>query len=124
MHFHIQYLRNELMEQNFLKIVEPYDVVEIEYVARKMDLPKEEVGKWVLDDAKIVRKLSQMILDKKLLASLDQEKGLLIMLPESSEHEIAEDAIETIDMMTEVVDVLKTRADAYNAKLQDMCLVC
>lgn len=44
MHFHIQYLRNELMEQNFLKIVEPYDVVEIEYVARKMDLPKEEVG--------------------------------------------------------------------------------
>ena len=114
MHFHIQYLRNELMEQNFLKIVEPYDVVEIEYVARKMDLPKEE----------IVRKLSQMILDKKLLASLDQEKGLLIMLPASSEHEIAEDAIETIDMMTEVVDVLKTRADAYNAKLQDMYLVC
>ena len=44
MHFHSQYLRNELMEQNFLKIVEPYDVVEIEYVARKMDLPKEEVG--------------------------------------------------------------------------------
>ena len=78
----------------------------------------------MLDDAKIVRKLSQMILDKKLLASLDQEKGLLIMLPASSEHGIAEDAIETIDMMTEVVDVLKTRADAYNAKLQDMYLVC
>ena len=78
----------------------------------------------MLDDAKIVRKLSQMILYKKLLASLDQEKGLLIMLPASSEHEIAEDAIETIDMMTEVVDVLKTRADAYNAKLQDMYLVC
>ena len=123
MHFHIQYLRNELMEQNFLKIVEPYDVVEIEYVARKMDLPKEEVGKWLLDNAKIVRKLSQMILDKKLLASLDQEKGLLIMLPESAKHEIAEDAIETIDLMTEVVDVLKTRADAYNAKLQDMYFV-
>ena len=65
-----------------------------------------------------------MILDKKLTASLDQEKGLLIMLPESTEHAIAEDAIEAIDMMTEVVDVLKTRADAYNAKLQELWSVC
>lgn len=71
-----------------------------------------------------MRKLSQMILDKKLTASLDQEKGLLIMLPESTEHAIAEDAIEAIDMMTEVVDVLKTRADAYNAKLQELWSVC
>ena len=71
-----------------------------------------------------MRKLSQMILDKKLTASLDQEKGLLIMLPESTEHKIAEDAIEAIDMMTEVVDVLKTRAEAYNAKLQELWSVC
>ena len=41
--FHSQYLRNELMEQNFLKIVEPYSVVEIGFVAKKMDLPVEEV---------------------------------------------------------------------------------
>ena len=32
------------MEKNFLKIVEPYDVVEIGFVARKMELPEEEVG--------------------------------------------------------------------------------
>ena len=31
------------MEQNFLKIVEPYSVVEIGFVAEKMDLPIEEV---------------------------------------------------------------------------------
>ena len=42
--FHMNYLRNELMEQNFLKIVEPYDVVEIQYVADRMKLPIEEVG--------------------------------------------------------------------------------
>lgn len=40
----MDYLRNELMERNFLKIVEPFEVVEIAYVARKMDLPQEEVG--------------------------------------------------------------------------------
>lgn len=41
--FHMNYLRNELMEQNFLKIVEPYNVVEIQFVAEKMDLPVDEV---------------------------------------------------------------------------------
>lgn len=39
----MNYLRNELMEQNFLKIVEPYNVVEIQFVAEKMDLPVDEV---------------------------------------------------------------------------------
>lgn len=32
------------MEQNFLKVVEPYDVVELSFVAEKMELPLEEVN--------------------------------------------------------------------------------
>ena len=31
------------MEQNFLKVVEPYDVVELSFVAEKMELPLDEV---------------------------------------------------------------------------------
>ncbi|KAM7458725.1 hypothetical protein BLSTO_00503 [Blastocystis sp. subtype 1] len=112
--FHMRFLSNELMEKNFLKIVEPYDVVEIGFVARKMELPEEE----------IVRKLSQMILDKKLSASLDQGKGLLIMLPSASQHVLAENVLSTITELNEVVDALKVRADAYNAKLQEMWRVC
>ncbi|KAK8818200.1 hypothetical protein WA556_006021 [Blastocystis sp. ATCC 50177/Nand II] len=108
--FHMRFLSNELMEKNFLKIVEPYDVVEIGFVARKMELPEEE----------IVRKLSQMILDKKLSASLDQGKGLLIMLPSASQHVLAENVLSTITELNEVVDALKVRADTYNAKLQEM----
>ncbi|KAM7453767.1 hypothetical protein BLSTO_05480 [Blastocystis sp. subtype 1] len=108
--FHMRFLSNELMEKNFLKIVEPYDVVEIGFVARKMELPEEE----------IVRKLSQMILDKKLSASLDQGKGLLIMLPSASQHVLAENVLSTITELNEVVDALKVRADAYNAKLQEI----
>lgn len=61
-----------------------------------------------------------MILDKKLNASLDQGRGLLVMLPPPEEHEIAVKAVETIDMLNEVVDALKTRAEVYNAKLQEM----
>ena len=69
------------MEQNFLKIVEPYNVVEIQFVADRMKLPVEEVGLVEGSKVKIIRKLSQMILDKKLQASLDQGKGLLILTP-------------------------------------------
>lgn len=108
------------MEQNFLNVVEPYDVVELSFVAEKMELPLEEVNVKEKDKMQIVRKLSQMILDKKLNASLDQGRGLLVMLPPPEEHEIAVKAVETIDMLNEVVDALKTRAEVYNAKLQEM----
>jgi 26S proteasome regulatory subunit N6 len=69
----------------------------------------------------IVRKLSQMILDKKLNASLDQGKGLLVLLPPLEEHVTAVKTVETIDLLGEVVDALRTRAEVYNAKLQEMC---
>ena len=72
----------------------------------------------------IVRKLSQMILDKKLNASLDQGKGLLVLLPPLEEHVTAVKTVETIDLLGEVVDALRTRAEVYNAKLQEMCVVC
>ena len=45
--YHMQYLRNELMEQNFIKIVEPYDVVELSFIASKMQIPLQEVCRMV-----------------------------------------------------------------------------
>ena len=49
--FHTRFLSDELMEKNFLKIVEPYDVVEIAYVAKKMELPESDVGAGERDEA-------------------------------------------------------------------------
>ena len=49
--FHTRFLSDELMEKNFLKIVEPYDVVEIAYVAKKMELPESDVGESERDEA-------------------------------------------------------------------------
>ena len=43
MKFHINYLQNDLMEKNFLKIIEPYSVVEIQFIAKKMELSESEV---------------------------------------------------------------------------------
>lgn len=104
-----------------MKVVEPYEVVELEFVASKMQLSREEVFHNNANHTQIVRKLSQMILDKKLNASLDQGKGLLVLLPPSEEHVTAMKTVETIDLLGEVVDALRTRAEVYNAKLQEMC---
>ena len=49
--FQTRFLSDELMEKNFLKIVEPYDVVEIAYVAKKMELPESDVGAGERDEA-------------------------------------------------------------------------
>ena len=49
--FHTRFLSDELREKNFLKIVEPYDVVEIAYVAKKMELPESDVGAGERDEA-------------------------------------------------------------------------
>ena len=104
-----------------MKVVEPYEVVELEFVASKMQLSREEVFLINANHMQIVRKLSQMILDKKLNASLDQGKGLLVLLPPLEEHVTAVKTVETIDLLGEVVDALRTRAEVYNAKLQEMC---
>ena len=42
------------------------------------------------------------------------------MLPPPEEHAVAVKTVETIDMLNEVVDALKTRAEICNAKLQEI----
>lgn len=66
---HLNNLHNELLEKNLAKIIEPYSVVEIDYVTSQIGLP--------LND--ILAKLSQMILDKKINGILDQGRGSLII---------------------------------------------
>merc|ERR1712159_956408 len=64
---HVNDMYDEMLQNNLCRIVEPYEVVEIDHIAQLINLPRELVE----------TKLSQMILDKKLLGILDQGAGCL-----------------------------------------------
>lgn len=70
--------------------------VQVEYVAKSINLPMENVE----------RKLSQMILDKKFHGILDQGEGILIVFEEAEIDETYELVLDNINSMGKVVDTL------------------
>ncbi|KAG1843332.1 hypothetical protein DFJ58DRAFT_38658 [Suillus subalutaceus] len=93
---HLAALYDTLLQQNLLRIVEPYSVVEIDYVAK-------QVGQgWQVVEAK----LSQMILDKVFHGVLDQERGCLIVFDELEADNTYGAAIGTLEQVSKVIDSL------------------
>jgi 26S proteasome regulatory subunit N6 len=66
---HLENLKNDLIEKNLIKIIQPYSVVQIDFITNSIGLPLSE----------ITMKISQMILDKKINGILDQGRGCLII---------------------------------------------
>lgn len=97
---HLSALYDTLLEQNLLRIIEPYSQVEIEHVARGVKQPVREVE----------IKLSQMILDRTLHGILDQGAGCLVVFEEQKKDESYEAALETLKHVSNVVDSLAQKA--------------
>ncbi|KAJ2778023.1 26S proteasome regulatory subunit rpn6 [Coemansia javaensis] len=97
---HLTALYDTLMEQNLLRLIEPYSRVEIAHIAKLIGLP---IGV-------VENKLSQMILDKVLLGILDQGNGCLVIFPETKQDSTYETTLETIKSLSNVVELLYTKA--------------
>ncbi|KAL9040300.1 MAG: hypothetical protein Q9214_004544 [Letrouitia sp. 1 TL-2023] len=95
---HLRRLYDAMLEQNLIKVIEPFSRVEIDHVATMVGLDRQQVE----------RKLSQMILDKVIIGVLDQGAGCLIVYDEAERDEGYDAALATIEKLSNVVDVLYT----------------
>jgi 26S proteasome regulatory subunit N6 len=98
---HLGKLKDDLMEQNLFRLIEPYSRVEIARIAELIELPTLAVES----------KLSQMILDGKFEGILDQGSGCLVVFDEQPPETMYKATLETIGNMTQVVEKLQKRSE-------------
>jgi len=97
---HLSSLYDMLLQENIIRLIEPYSNVETSQIARLMKLPL----------AQIEHKLSQMILDKRFNGILDAGAGCLLVYPGQSTDAAYDESLETFNNLAHVVDALSSRA--------------
>jgi len=103
--YHLTDLNETLLEQNVLRILEPFSKVEIKHVAELMELPLP----------RILQKLREMILDEKLNGTLDQGVGVLIVFEQEKIRSTYDNALKTIKNTSEVIDTLHGMASTLSS---------
>ena len=103
---HFNSLYNNLLEDNLKKIIEPYSEVQIDYVAKKIDLPMN----------KVLMKLSEMILDEKIRGTLDQGRNCLIIFEKEEPTEMFDHALATFNNLDKVLDSLYDKTQKFKEK--------
>lgn len=98
--WHLTELKDSLLENNLLRLLEPFSRVQVAHVASLIDLPAQTV-----ED-----KLSSMILDRKLRGILDQGAGVLILFQPNQQDKNYSTGLEIIKELGGVVDTLYGKA--------------
>lgn len=98
--WHLSDLNETLLEQNILRILEPFSRVELSHVAELMELPFNRT----------LQKLSEMILDEKLNGTLDQGIGVLILFDSENISTSYDNCLKTIKNSSTVIDTLYSKA--------------
>jgi len=94
--YHTREILETLVEQNLLRVLEPYSVIDLPYIAKQVDLPRDRT----------VSKLSEMILDGKLNGTLDQGNGVLLLFTEKKIRPTYDYTLQVIKNTAEVLDSL------------------
>ncbi len=101
---HLDKLYERMFENNLIKIITPFSSVEIAHVAKLINMSVSVVEK----------KLSQMILDKKVSGILDQGQGILEIFDAKPEDNSYTSGMSVISNMSGVVETLMNRGKAFN----------
>lgn len=101
---HFSALYDTLLEQNLVKVIEPFSVVEIEHVARIIGLEIRQIE----------NKLSQMILDEVFYGVLDQGNGWLYIYDKPQIDATYDSSLELVKHMSSVVELLYEKAATLN----------
>ena len=104
---HLSILREQLLESNLIRIIEPYSCVEISHVSSLIEMEPQAVE----------RKLSQMILDGKFNGILDQGKGRLIVYEDHEKDAAMEKGLAVIGNMDKVVESLFVKSRALRTMM-------
>lgn len=98
---HMKRLYEQLLENNLLKIIEPFECVEIARIAELINLPINVVE----------NKLGTMILDKRFYGILDQGQGQLIIYDYVPPDSTYSTGLQVIEEVGHVVDALYRRGE-------------
>jgi 26S proteasome regulatory subunit N6 len=101
---HLKELNERLLEDNLMKLVQPYSRVEIDHIAKLIKLPT----------SRVLTKLSEMILDGKLLGTLDQGVGVLVVFEKDANDAsqgLYSDVLKVIQNTSQILDTLGTKAN-------------
>jgi len=97
---HLDALYDGLLEQNLIRLLEPFSSVQVSHVAELIHM----------EQSLVESKLSQMILDKKFNGILDQGSDCLISFESNPKNACYSSTLDTISSMSLVVDALFQRA--------------
>ncbi|KAF9764288.1 26S proteasome non-ATPase regulatory subunit 11 [Nosema granulosis] len=92
---HLEYLYDILLEKNIHKLIEPYSIVYIEYIAQKLSFNVEEIEK----------RVRKMILDKSIKGILNHSDMSLIIFEEKKVNKYDTECLRTIDALEKIISI-------------------
>lgn len=101
---HFNALYDTLLEQNLVKLIEPFSVVEIDHISKMIGL----------DIKQVEGKLSQMILDEVFFGVLDQGNGWLYIYDKPKVDATYDSSLSLVKHMSTAVELLYEKAATLN----------
>ncbi|KAF0266832.1 hypothetical protein FOG48_04017 [Hanseniaspora uvarum] len=97
---HLNILYDMLLTNNLIKIIGPFDCIEIQHISNLIGMPYTDIE----------NKLSQLILDNKIYGKLNQDLGYLYIFEVPKEDTVYEQGSLVINELSQILDKLYEKA--------------